>query len=498
MTEKKKFKMPTAYTILFALIVIVAILTWIVPAGVYQYVDPAASKPVPIPGTYQLTEMNPQGIWEVINAPIKGFMEAADIALFVLVIGGFLGVVMKTGAIDAAVASLIKKFEGRETLLIPIMMAVFALGGTSFGLAEETVAFYAFMTPVMLAAGFDTITTMGTILFGSGLGCLNSTVNPFATGVASGFAGISIGEGLPLRVILLVVQVGIVSMMLMKYAKSVKEDPSKSYTFSTRDEDREFFLGAGKSQEAAPEFTTKRKLVLTLFAGSFLVMILGVIPWAYKFNITIFEDMTKAMVELPVIGKVLGKLVPLGDWWFGEMTVLFMVMAIVIGLVAGYEEKEIINTFVQGARDLLGVALIIGVSRGITLVMNAGGMTATVLNLGEQGLKGLGKVSFIILTYLFYLPMGLLIPSTSGLATLTMPILAPLGDFIGVPKDVIVTAYQSASGIMNLITPASAVVMGGLALVRVNYLTWIKFSTKYLVVIFTTTIIGLVAGVLMG
>ncbi|MGL6098839.1 MAG: YfcC family protein, partial [Fusobacteriaceae bacterium] len=233
--NKKKFTMPSAYTILFALIGIVAVLTWIVPAGVYSYVDPNASKLVPVPGTYQPTVSNPQGLWEIISAPIKGFGEAQDIALFVLVIGGFLGVVMKTGAIDAGVATLIKKFKGRETLLIPIMMSIFALGGTSFGLAEETVAFYVILTPVMLAAGFDTITTMGTILFGSGLGCLNSTVNPFATGVASGFAGISIGDGIFLRASMLVIQVAIVSWMLMNYAKKIKADPSKSVVYETRE-----------------------------------------------------------------------------------------------------------------------------------------------------------------------------------------------------------------------------------------------------------------------
>lgn len=495
MSTKKKFQMPSAYTILYILIVITAVLTWIVPAGKYNYVDPSASKPVPIPGTYQSIASNPQGIWEVLSAPIKGFADAQEIALFVLIIGGFLGIVMKTGAIDAGVAALIKRFKGRETLLIPIMMSIFALGGTSFGLAEETVAFYAFMTPVMLAAGFDTVTTMGTILFGSGLGCLNSTVNPFATGVASGFAGISIGDGIFLRAALLVIQVGIVSVMLMKYAKSVKENPEKSVVFETREQDLEHFLG-NLSEDSAPELTPQRKKVLVMFVLTFIVMVLGVIPWAYKFNINIFENMANGLKNLPGIGKVFGGIVPLGDWWFAEMTMLFLVMSVVVGLASGMKEKEIVSTFVSGSRDLLGVALIIGVSRGITIVMNAGGMTATLLNLGEHSLAGLGKIPFILLTYLFYMPMGLLIPSTSGLATLTMPILAPLADFAHVPKSAVVTAYQSASGIMNLITPASAVVMGGLALVRVNYITWVKFSCKFLVVIFITTILGLIVAVL--
>lgn len=494
--EKKKRTMPSSYTILFTLIIIVAILTWIVPAGAYQYIDPTASKPIPIPGTYQQISSNPQGLWEIIEAPIKGFKEAQEIALFVLVIGGFLGIVMKTGAIDAGVAALIRKFKGKETLLIPIMMFIFAIGGTSFGLAEETVAFYSFMVPVMLAAGFDTLTTMGTILFGSGLGCLNSTVNPFSTGVASGFAGVSIGDGIGLRATMLVVQIAIVSLMLMKYARTVKNDPKKSLVYENMKSDNEHFLGENSINNVAPELTKERKKVLLMFVLSFMVMIIGVIPWAYKFNVTIFEDMTNAIINIPHIGKIFGKMIPLGDWYFSEMTMLFLVMSIVIGLSAKMTEKEIVSTFISGARDLLGVALIVGVSRGITIVMNAGGMTATVLHLGEEGLKGLGKIQFIILTYFFYLPMGILIPSTSGLATLTMPILAPLADFAGVPKSAVITAYQSASGIMNLITPASAVVMGGLAITRINYITWLKFSGKYLLVIGVTTLIGLIIAVL--
>ncbi|MGL5123416.1 MAG: YfcC family protein [Fusobacteriaceae bacterium] len=499
MLNKKKFQMPSSYTVLFILIVLIAILTWIVPAGAYKYVDVTASNLQPISGTYEVIPRTPQGLWEVIMAPIKGFSEAKDIVLFIIIIGGFLGIVMKTGAIDAGVASVIKKFKGKETLMIPIMMVVFALGGTTFGMAEETIAFYAILTPVMLAAGFDTITTVATILFGSGLGCLNATVNPFSTGIASGFAGVSIGEGIFLRGGVLIIQLILVSMMIMKYAKSVKKNPKNSVVFSTRDVDYEFFLGENNlKNEDIKELTPQRKLVLTLFVLTFITMILGVIPWAYKFNINIFETLATTLKKIPIIGKLLGEIVPLGDWWFSEMTVLFLVMAIIIGKIYGMKEKEIVSNFVDGAREMLGVALIVGLSRGITIVMSAGGMTATVLHLGETYLINLGKIPFIIFTYLFYLPMGFLIPSTSGLATLTMPILAPLGEFAGISKSVVVTAYQSASGIMNLVTPTSAVVMGGLSLVRVDYVTWLKFSSKFLCVIFLTTCAGLIFGVLIG
>jgi len=490
--SKKKFQMPTAYTILISIIIAVAVLTWVIPAGQYDLVDPSASKPQPVPGTYHVIESNPQGIWEVINAPINGFADAQDIALFVLVIGGFLGVIMKTGAIDAGIANIVRKLKGRERLMIPILMIAFSLGGTSFGMAEETIAFYPLIIPVFIAAGYDSITAVATVLLGAGIGVLNSTVNPFATGVASGFANISIGDGIFFRGGMLILHLAIAIIFVMRYADKVKKDPSKSLVADLREANEKHFLSQSTG-DADLELTGKRKLVLGLFGMSFLVMILGVIPWAYKFNINIFENFNSAVSKIPGIGSP----VALGDWWFGEMTVLFLVASVICGKVYGMKEKEIVGAFVAGARDLLGVALIVGVSRGISIVMDAGGMTQTVLYWGENSLAGLGKIPFLIFTYVFYLPMSFLIPSTSGLATLSMPIMAPMGEFAGVAKSLVVTAYQSASGIINLVTPTSAVVMGGLSIARVDYTRWVKYVAPLLGILFLTTVIGLALGTIL-
>ncbi len=468
--EKKKFQMPTAYTTLFFIIAVVALLTWVVPAGEYSYLEGTKQ---PIPGTYHVVESNPQALWEIINAPINGFYQAKDIALFVLVIGGFLGIVMKTGAIDAGIGQVIKKLKGREKIMIPILMVIFAMGGTSFGMAEETIAFYPLLIPVFIGAGYDAMTAVGVIMLGAGTGVLTSTVNPFATGVASGFAEISIGDGLGLRLLMMVILLGFAILYVMRYAEKVKNDPSKSLVYDMKKENEIHFLG-GEEQET-PELTKKRSIILWIFTFTFITMILGVIPWAYKFNITLFEDINNFFMGIPVIGAILGGMVPLGDWWFGEMTVLFMMSAILIGKIYGMSEKELVGVFVNGARDLLGVALIVGVSRGITIVMNAGGMTSTVLYWGEQALTGVGATTFAIISYIFYLPMSFLIPSTSGLATLSMPIMAPLGEFAGLSKSIVVTGYQSASGVLNLLTPTSAVVMGGISIARVPYTKWLKF-----------------------
>lgn len=470
--NKKKFSMPSAYTILFAIIVVVAILTWIVPAGQYEMTE-LNGKEVPVPGTYQQVERTPQGIFDIITSPVKGYQDAVDVALFILIIGGFLGVVMKTGAIDAGIAQVTNKLKGKEKIMIPILMVLFGIGGTSYGMAEETIAFYPLLIPVFVAAGYDTVTAVAVILLGAGVGVLGSTVNPFATGIASGFAGVSLGQGIVLRLLILVVGEIAAILYVMRYAEKVRKDPTKSITYATREEDIKHF-GAQQEGTSFPELTGKRKLILGLFALTFVIMIYGVIP---------FEDM--GITAIPTLW-----------WWFTELASLFLIMSIIIGLVAGLSEKELIGAFVDGSRDLLGVALIVGLSRGITVVMNAGNMTATVLNLGERTLASTGSVAFTILTYLFYIPMSFLIPSTSGLATLSMPIMAPLGDFAGVARDVVITAYQSASGIVNLITPTSAVVMGGLAIARVPYDKWLKFVGKFMVIIFLITVVALAIGAL--
>ncbi|WHY76794.1 YfcC family protein [Neobacillus sp. WH10] len=475
----KKIKMPTAYTLLFLIIVVIAALTWAIPGGKYDTkVDKATQQEIPVAGTYhQLPskEQTPQGVWEVLNAPINGFFDAKDIALFVLVIGGFLGVVMKTGAIDAGISRVIRKLKGREQWLIPILMTLFAIGGSTYGMAEETIAFYPILIPVLIAAGYDALTAVSIIALGAGIGCLGSTVNPFATGIASGFAGVSIGDGMGLRLIILVVTLIVTIMFVMRYAKKVKEDPSKSLIANMKTENEKHFL-TQKTEDI--EFTGRRKAVLSVFGLTFVVMILGVIPWAYKFNITIFEDLVKALGKIPFIGKLLGGMVPLGDWWFGELTMLFLTSSIIIAFIYKMGEENFTSTFINGARDLLGVAIIIGISRGITVVMDAGGMTSTVLHWGEGMLDNMGSILFTNLSFLFYLPLSFLVPSTSGLATLSMPIMAPLADFAGIGRDLVITAYQSASGIVNLVTPTSAVIMGALAIARIPYSTYLKHVWK--------------------
>lgn len=491
----KKFKMPSAFTILFMIIIVIAVLTWIVPAGSYDYVDPNATPLEPVPGTYQLADQNPQGFWEVLRAPVEGFFNAVDIIVFILVIGGFLGLVSDTGAIDAGVGTIVKKLEGRETVMIPILMVIFALGGTIFGMSEETIAFYVLVIPIFIAAGFDALTGMAVIFLGAGIGCLGSTVNPFATGIASGFAGISIGEGIVLRIIILVITLILAIWFVMNYAKKVKANPSLSAVAYMKESNEKHFLSGDQAEIKV--LNGKQKAVLSVFAISFLIMVLGVIPWADKFGITIFVDFNDWLRAVPGLGTVLGNITPLGSWWFEDITILFLLASLVCGLIWRWGELEFVNLFIGGAKDLLSVALIIGITRGIAVVMNDGGMTATILHWGEESLKSMGSIAFVDLSYLFFLLLSFLVPSSSGLAALSMPIMAPIADFAGVGRDLVITAYACASGIVNLITPTSGVLMGALAIGRISYGIFLKWVWKFLLVLFFVILVLLSVAVMI-
>ena len=455
--------MPTAYTILFLLLILVAAATWIIPAGSYDYVDG-----VPAAGTYHAVEQNPQGLGDVLKAAFSGFYDAVDVCIFILMVGGFLGVVMKTGAVDAGVSNIIQALGGREKWLIPILMILFGLGGTTYGMWEETMAFYPLLIPVFLAAGYDAVVGIAVILLGAGAGVIASTVNPFATGIAAGFAGVSLGDGILLRLIQWVVFETAAIWFVMAYAAKVKRNPSKSVVG----------VGAGKIQVAMDEtvpFTPRQKVIMVVFTLVFLVMVYAVVP---------FDEMG---LPLPVLG-----------WWFPELSALFLVGGVVVGLIDRLREVEIAETFVSGCADLLGVALIIGISRGITVLMNDGSITDTVLHWGEEALSGATPIVFVLLVYLIYLPLTILIPSSSGLATLSIPIIAPLGKFAGVGGDLVVTAFQSASGLVNMITPTAAVLMGALALGHVPYDRWVKFVWKLMLYFLALTMMFLIVGVIIG
>lgn len=468
----RKFRFPSAFTVLFAVTLAVWLLAFVVPTGAYE-TDAETGRP--IPGSYEGTEgtlsfgdrlmelfLSPvNGLYGVMNSdgyigPYESgeLYGAAGVFFFVLAIGVFITMALKTGAIDNGVARIAQRMSTRGTVLIAVLMVLFSVGGTAEGMAEETLGFYALVVPLVLALGYDRMVAAATILVGAGIGVLASTVNPFATGVASGSADISIGDGIGFRLLMYVVLVPIGIWWVLRYARKVHADPSKSLAAEVEGDDELRRHGLRE----VPQLTGREKAVLAIVGLTFAFMIFAIVPWAQVIN----------GPEAASYGWQL-------DWYFPELAALFVVMAIVVGLVGGLGEKGLTDSVVKGAGDFIGVGLIIVLARGVTVIMNNSEITGTILHSMENVVGDTDSGVFGVLMFLINIPLAFLVPSSSGHAALAMPILAPLADFAGVERAMVVTAYQSASGLVNLITPTSAVVMGGLALAKVRYDQYLRF-----------------------
>ncbi|MGZ8735989.1 MAG: YfcC family protein [Nocardioides sp.] len=476
--KKRSFRFPSAFTVLFGVTVLVWLLAFIIPTGAYKVSEETGG---PIPGSYHTVDAGlsfTDRLYELFISPINGLygvksaegfigpyetgelFGAAGVFLFVIAIGIFITMSMQTGAIDNGVAHVAKRFGTRGAVVIALLMVLFSIGGTTEGMAEETLGFYALVIPLMLSLGYDRMVAAATILVGAGIGVLASTVNPFATGVASDAAGISIGDGIGFRFLMYVVLVPLGVLFVLRYAKRVKADPSRSLTAPQPGDDEIAARGVGE----VPDLTSKQKSVLAVVAFTFAFMIFAIVPWAQVIS---GPDAESYGWQL--------------DWYFPELAALFIVMSLVVGLIGGLGEKKLTDTIVSGAGDFIGVGLIIVLARGITVIMNNSQITDTVLHSMENAVSNTSSAVFGILVFLINLPLAFLVPSTSGHAALAMPILAPLSDFANVSRAMTITAYQSASGVINLITPTSAVVMGGLALAKVRYDQYLRFMFPLIV-----------------
>ena len=509
--KEKHFKPISAFAGLFAIIAIMAGLTWVIPSGSYEMIpDPAdSSKEIRKAGTYQevekvTTEKDPdtgeettvdrrQGFWDIFMAPIKGMADKLDVIIFVLILGGFLGITMKTGAFNAGLGGLLKRMKGKEKWLIPVLMTLFAIGGTTYGMQEETVAFYALIIPVMLAAGYNAMVAVMIIVLGSGIGVLASTVNPFSTGIAARTAGVQLGSIIWPQLIILVLMLLAAIFFVMHYAAKTKkgaylDDAENVSTFKSLDLDD------------LPVYNAKRKAIMAIFAVCFVVMIASLIPWE-DFGVMIFTDFHNWLAGVPVLGAVLGAghNVGLGSWYFNEISVLFLMAALLMALIFKSEfhrsRASVTDVFIKGSADLLAVAIIIAVAAGVSVIMSAGGIEDTIIHWGEEGLKGAGGGLVGVLAYLFYLPMSFIIPSTSGLATASMPVIAPVADLVGSSKETMVVAFANAEGIINMLAPTIASLMAGLTLAGVSYKNWLKRIWPIMIVLIA---ISLVAIFIMG
>ena len=421
---------------------------------------------------------------DILLSPILGFADAVDVSIFILVLGGFLGILTKTDALETGIKVLVKKLKGNELVLIPILMLIFSIGGTTYGMLEETVGFYVLIAACMVAAGMDTLVGSAVVLLGAGSGVLGSTINPFAVGAAISSLpdGIKVNQGYVIFIgfLLWITTLLISIFFVMRYAKKVKQDKGSTF-LSLREQKNmekkfkeEIEIEHNKKEV---KLTTRQKITLVLLMFTFIIMIIGFIPWG-EFNITFFDKFT---------GWLTGS--SLGNWWFYEAALWFLVMTIIIALVNKMKEKDIVDTFIDGANDMIGVILIIAVARGASVLMQTTYLDNYIIYNASNLLKNLPEFLFVPLNYLLHIVLSILVPSSSGLAALSTPIITPLATNLGYSSEVAIMTLVSANGLVNLITPTCGAIMGGLALAKVEYTTWFKWALKIVITIALVNII---------
>ncbi len=495
----KKRSFPGPITILMGVIIIAAISTWLLPAGQYnklsvngnsftmltdsnevslpltqktldslgihieveKFINGDIRKSVSVPGTYTRQEKNRQGFIEILQAPIKGIIDSIDIILFVLIIGGFMFVFNESGAMIKGISWLTHTMKGREPLLIIILTAVFSFLAASYGMAEEALVFYPILVPLFLAAGYDLLVPLAIIFGGTSLGCIASFTNPFSVIIASNAAGINWMDGLTERLLLWVVITVVLIWFILRYAARIKKNPASSFVSQIDGEVKPAFAVDVNTENTAPALSLKTKLLLLIYILTFLTMIGGVV--------------------------FLG-------WWTLEMSALFLGSSILIAVITRMNEKIFSREFIKGAESLLSVAFIIGVARGVTIVLNEGHVSDSILYFTANLVQGMEPAFFILLLMVFYIVFSLFIQSSSGMAVLTMPIIGALAIIVNIPGREIVNAYMFGMCLMSFLAP-TGLILPSLAMVNISLKTWFKFIMPLLVILTIICAITLVIGI---
>lgn len=456
----KQFKVPHVYAIIFALMVIFAVLTWIVPSGSYQRQE-VNGREITVAGTYEQSEKTyideetgdevdlRQGVFDVLQAPTRGIQEAIEVVAFILIVGGSFQVITKTGAITSGMGRVVRRFKNKDILIIPIAMVLFALGGTSFGMAEETLPFFAIFMPIMMAMGFDSMTAFMVVFVGARTGYIASTINPFNVLIAQGILGI---QGNPpqlwLRMIAWVVLTAVAITWVVLYARRVKKNPESSITFEDDIAKKVEFAADESALDA--EFTGRQKGVLAVFIAGMCLIIWGLVTQG---------------------------------WYMNEISAVFLAMGLLAGVIAGFSQDVIAQEFVAGIADFAFSAIVVGLARGILVIASDGMIIDTILNALATGLGGIPAVLFTTLLYAVENLLAILVPSSSGLAALTAPIFGPLTELMGLNPEAAVWALSMGSATMSLICPTSAILVAGLGVCKIKLGQWWKTVWKFFLVV---------------
>ncbi len=497
MANKRSF--PGPLPILMMVIILAAVGTWLLPAGQYsklavsgknftmvtdtseinlpltqktldslgikiqvqKFIAGDIRKPISVPGTFAKLKRNGQGFINVLQAPIKGIIDSIDIILFILIIGGFMFVFNQTGAMVKGITWLAHTMKGREQWLIAILTIIFSFFAGSYGMAEEALVFYPILVPLFLAAGYDLIVPLAIIFGGTSIGALPAFSNPFSTIIASNAAGINWMDGLSQRLVLWVIVTALMVWYILKYAAKVKKDPTASLVYKIDGEVKPMYEVHINNNITTPKLEWKTKLLLLIYVATFLTMIGGVVFL---------------------------------DWWTTEMSALFLGSSILLAVITGMNEKIFVSEFIKGAESLLAVAFIIGVARGVTIVLNEGHISDSILFFATNIVHGMQPALFIILLLIFYIVFSIFIQSSSGMAVLTMPIIGALAILVNIPGREIVNSYMYGMCLMSFLAP-TGLILPSLAMVNISLKTWIKFIMPLLLILTIISIVALMIGI---
>lgn len=439
MEKKKKvgFRIPHTYVLLIGVMLVMALLTWIVPAGQFEMVQ-QGDRTVAVPGSWHPVDQNSQGFFAIINSIPRGLVESAAISFFIFLIGGAFTVVNETGTVEALIYKVSNKLSGRENLVIPAFLLVFGIAGATLGFSEETIVFIPVGISLALALGFDAVVGMSMVAIGAAIGFSAGFLNPFSVGIAQGIAELPTFSGMRLRIIMFFVLWVITSLFIMRYANKVKNDPTKSLVYNEYRHERQ----SADTEVDLPEMTRRHVLVALIFLVGMIVMAYGVIEYG---------------------------------WYVQEIGAVFMTIGIVAGFAYGYGPSKIADLFVAGAKDMVFAALIVGVARSIVIVMEDGLIIDTIVNALANTVDGLPGSMAAIAMYIIQIIINFIIPSGSGQAAATMPIMVPLADAVGITRQTAVMAYQLGGGFMDSIMITSGVLMAQLSIARIPYNKWVRF-----------------------
>ncbi|HUP46612.1 MAG TPA: AbgT family transporter [Thermoanaerobaculia bacterium] len=454
----RPFRIPPTLVLLFAMIVAAQILTYVLPQGTFERVTNEKGREQVVPGSYQRTPGDRPPVWAAFTAIPRGFAAAGDIIFFVFIVGGAFAVFRATGAADALIAFLLARMRNRPALLIAGGIFVFAFGSATIGMAEEYIPFVPILLALCVALGYDVITAIGILCVGYGTGYGAALINPFTVIVAQNVAGLQPGSGLGFRVALLAVFLVVAFHHVYSYARRVKADPSKSYMAGVENE-----VQIAVPRDVTP--TARHFVVLAL-----IVLVLGVLIWGLKWK----------------------------EWYLIEMGALFLALTVALGIAGRLGASTTAKEFARGAEELTTTALLIGFARSIQVVLDEGGVIDTIINGIAQPLQMLIPHAAVVGMFLVQSVTNLFIPSGSGQAYVTMPIMAPLADLVGVSRQVAVLAFQFGDGFTNIVVPTNPVLMGILGLAGIPYSRWLRFVVPFLIKVAIVGSIALIIAVSIG